>query len=176
MLITCSWVSTQPQSFRTISQHSSRILPLSNLTHSKSHFLRFYSLSNGGCVVMASEVQLPATGIADQCFREPSVLITTQIRRRTFKTSWGDVASGGVLVTKQTQHFCAKAINIFMEFRALSSNGKMLIRHFRQVSLRGGDKGTTGPFWGVSRYTLHQTKVFLMMNQFLIKPVNAQGA
>lgn len=42
-----------------------------------------------------------------------------------------------VLVSKQMKTPICRAINIFMEIKDFSSNGKMQIRDFRPVSLRG---------------------------------------
>lgn len=160
MLITCSQVSTEPQSVGTIILAFFKNPPPAKSYPLQIPFPQILLSAMWWCVVMALEIQLLATGLVDQCFRGPSVLIKIQTHLGTFKRSWGDVASGRVLVTKQTKHFCAKAINIFMEFRTPSSNGRILIRHFRSVSLRGVIKGQLG----------------ILMNQFLTKTVNGQGA
>lgn len=55
-------------------------------------------------------------------------------------------------MNKQTKLLSARAINVFMKSKALSVKGKMLIRNFRSVSLRGEIKNVLG---ALIKYVLH---------------------
>lgn len=69
------------------------------------------------------------------------ILIQIQIHPMNFQEGYSDAADVRVLVSKQSKRLCARAINIFMEIKALSTNDKTLIRYFRPMTLRGAIKG-----------------------------------